>query len=173
VSGHPIPVIHEGNMFYEWTKMSYTKMHELRVRDMKEKDFWHLSGYLMAFRKEAMGEIPFAKGAVDAIMSIMLKEKGALVYAPDAIVYVKAPTNTKDFIAQKARVRAGYMNLPKMPRTAGSEIASFPSELFKINITRWPAFIFCGFVYAYSWIKAKFIKGKSLNEVWKVPESTK
>lgn len=172
VSGKPMPIIPEGNLFYDWTIMSYNKIHELRIKEHKEGVFWHLSGYLLAFNKVAFEELPFAKGAVDAVMGQSLLKKGKIAYADDALVYVKAPTNIKDFVAQKARVRAGFANL-KGTRTAQSEISSFLPELFKIKIWRWPKFIFCAFVYTYCWIKGRFIKNKSLDKIWKVPESTK
>ena len=176
VSGHPLPIIEEGNLFYEWTNMSYEKIHQLRLDEDKEEKFWHLSGYLLAFRKEALacGLPEDKKGAIDAWMGKIIKDGGWKIrYAHDAFVMVKAPTTIKDFIIQKARVRAGYAVLPNMPRSVGSEISSFPKELFRISILRWPAFITCAFIYAWCWIKAKFIKGKSLNEVWQIPESTK
>jgi glycosyltransferase involved in cell wall biosynthesis len=180
VSGHPVPIIPKDNLFYDWTVMSYNKMDELRAKQYVDGTFWHMSGYLLAFRKETMfgREIPFAKGAVDAVMSQMIKGAGEvyggdIAYAPNALVYVKAPTTIKDFIAQKARVRAGYAALPNAPRTAGSEVGSFIPEMFKIKIWRWSAFIACGFIYAWCWIKGKLIKDRPLQEIWKIPESTK
>ena len=175
VSGRPMAIIPESNFFYDWTQMSYRKIHDIRVKENKEGTFWHMSGYLLAFRKWALGTLPEdKKGAIDAWMGSIIKENGwKIVYTPEAIVHVKAPTTIKDFIAQKARVRAGYALLPKGPRTAQSEIKSFPGELLKIKIWRWPKFIACGFIYAWTWIKGNKIKNKSLKEIWKVPESTK
>ncbi|MEI7616388.1 MAG: hypothetical protein WCJ54_06705, partial [Actinomycetota bacterium] len=61
-----------------------------------------------------------------------------MVYEPEAKVFVKAPLNIKDFIKQKARVRAGYYVLikqtKKAPRTLGREIFWLPGELVKIPI---------------------------------------
>ena len=125
-----------------------------------------------------MPKIPFIKGAVDALMGKIIKDNGyKLTYEPNAKVYVKCPTNIKDFLAQKARVRAGYAYLPKgeAPRSMKREIFYLPAELFRIPIWRWPKFIFCGFVYLYSWWKGKYLAktDKSLEEIWKTPESTK
>lgn len=177
VSGNPIPIIPKNNLFYDWTLMSYRKIGEIREKEVKTKKYnVHLSGYLLAFRKEALKKVPFAKGAVDAWMGKIIKDNGyGLTYEPKAKVYVKCPTTIKDFLIQKARVRAGYQYLPKGPRTIKSEIFYLPVELFKIPIWRWPKFIFCGFVYLYSWIKGKYLAktNKSLEEIWKTPESTK
>lgn len=177
VSGNPIPIIPKNNLFYDWTIMSYRKIGEIREEEIKTKNYnVHLSGYLMAFRKEALKEVPFAKGAVDAWMGKIIKEKGyKLSYEPEAKVNVQAPLTIKDFLAQKARVRAGYAFLPKGPRTVKKEILYFPGELFKIPLLRWPKFIFSAFVYTYSWIKGFYLAktNKSLVEIWKTPESTK
>ena len=175
VSGNPIPIISKSNLFYDWTQMSYRKIGEIREKESKE-GFCHLSGYLLAFRKEALKEIPFAKGAIDAVMGNEVRKAGWRIdYAPDALVYVKTPLTIRDFIAQKARVRAGYAALKDKPRTAGSEMLYFPKELLKIPVGRWPKFIICAFVYAYCWAKGWYMTktNKTLQQIWKVPESTK
>lgn len=178
VSGNPIPKISKGNVFHDFTIMSYRKLHEERLKQDKKGTFWHLSGYLLAWRKGALPKVPFAKGAVDAWMGKLIREGGwKLKYAPKAFVYVKAPENTQDFIAQKARVRAGYYFLPKddMPRTIKKELLWLPKEFFKVPFWRWHKFIYSGFVYAYSWKKGKDMakNNNSLEEIWKVPKSTK
>ena len=176
VSGHPIPLIPRTDLFYDWTLMSYRKSHDLRLQESKEGRLWHLSGYLIAFKKEALGSLPNAKGAVDAGMGKIIKDNGyKMLYEPDAKVYVKAPLTISDFIKQKARVRAGFYLLSKGPRTVRSEIWYLPEELIKIPLHRWPKFIFSGFVYLYSWIKGYYLAktNASLSKIWKVPESTK
>ena len=124
----------------------------------------------------ALPLVPFAKGAVDAWMGKIVKESGyRLTYEPNAFVYVKAPLTIKDFLAQKARVRAGYFFLPEAPRSMNSEIFYLPGEMLKVPIQRLPKFLFSGCIYAYSWIKGKSMakSNKSLEEIWKTPESTK
>ena len=177
VSGNPIPIIPKDNLFHDWTKMSYRKIGKIRETEVENKTFnVHLSGYLLAFRKKALKEVPFAKGAVDAWMGKIIKEGGyKLTYEPHAKVYVKAPLNVKDFLIQKSRVRAGYAYLPKAPRTMKGEIFYFPRELFKIPFWRWHKFFICGLVYLYSWINGKYMASanKSLEQIWKTPKSTK
>ena len=177
VSGCPMPIINDKNLFYDWTIMSYRKMDEIRKKEDKEGIFWHLCGYLLAFKKSAYKEIPEnMKGAIDAWIGKLMKDNGAkIVYAPYALVYVNAPTNTKDFIAQKARVRAGFSALPNMSRTAIGEMNSFPKEFLKVPTWRKHKFIYCAFVYLWSWIKGKwmFKTNKPLNYIWRVPKSTK
>ncbi len=176
VSGNPIPILPKNNLFYDWTMMSYRKSGELRKQQSEQGTFWHMSGYLLAFRKKALPQVPFAKGAVDAWMGKIIKNNGyKIVYEPEAKVLVKTPLTIKDFIRQKARVRAGYNLIPNPPRTAGSEIIYLPKELLKIPITRYPKFLLSGSIYLFSWIKGWYLAktNKSLNQIWKVPESTK
>jgi len=176
VSGRPIPVIPKENLFYDWTIMSYRKIGEVREVATKQGNFWHLSGYLLAFRKKALPSVPFAKGAVDAWMGRIIQQNGyKMVYEPEAEVLVKAPLTVKDFVAQKARVRAGYYLIPKGPRTVRGEIMWLPKEFFRTPISRWPQFIISGMVYLYSWLKGWYMArtNKSLQDIWKVPESTK
>lgn len=176
VSGKPVPIIPRDNLFYDWTIMSYRKIGEVREAATKQGTFWHLSGYLLAFRKEALPSVPFAKGAVDAWMGRIIQQNGyRMVYEPSAEVFVKAPLTIKDFIAQKARVRAGYCLIPKGPRTVRREIAWLPREFFKIPLQRWPLFLIAGNVYLYSWLKGWYMAktNRSLQDIWKVPESTK
>lgn len=176
VSGHPIPIIPKNNLFYDWTIMSYKKSHELRIKESNEGSLWHLSGYLIGFKKQALQRVPFAKGAVDAWMGKIIKDNGyKMLYEPNAVVYVKAPLTVSDFIKQKARVRAGFYLLPKGPRTVSKEIFWFPRELLKVPIHRWHKFFFSGFVYLYSWIKGWYMAktNKSLHQIWQTPKSTK
>jgi len=176
VSGNPIPIIPLNNLFYDWTIMSYRKIGKIREKETKKGTFWHLSGYLLAFRKKALPQVPFAKGAVDAWMGKIIKENGfKMVYEPKAKVFVKAPLNISDFIAQKSRVRAGYYLLPKGPRTLKKEIYWLPREMTKIPFYRLNKFLFSGIIYTYSWFKGFYLAktNKSLHQIWKTPKSTK
>ena len=176
ISGNPIAIIPKDNLFYDWTKMSYRKIGEVRQAETRQGKFWHLSGYLLAFRKKALPSVPFAKGAVDAWMGRIIQQNGyIMVYEPEAKVFVKAPLTIKDFIAQKARVRAGYYLLPKGPRTVKKELLWLPKELISIPLRNWLKFVASGAVYLYSWLKGWYLArtNKSLVEIWKVPESTK
>lgn len=176
VSGNPMPLIQKNNLFYDWTVMSYRKAGKLREEQSRKGTLWHLSGYLLAFRKKALSRVPFAKGAVDAWMGKIIQNKGyKMKYEKQARVYVKAPTTIKDFINQKARVRAGFYLLLKSPRKLSKEILWFPKELVKIPLIRWHKFIFSGLIYLYSWIKGWYLAKtkKSLHEIWKIAESTK
>lgn len=180
VSGNPVPVISRNSIFYDWTIMSYRKANDLRIRESENGAFWHLSGYLCAFRKIALRRIPLVKGAVDAWMGKIIADNGfKIIYEPDAKVLVKAPTTIRDFINQKARVRAGYFFLAKKrgrsPRRIKTEFMYFFPELFRIPFFKWPAFLFSAMIYSYAWLKGWyfFVSNKSLHQIWRRINSTK
>ena len=106
---------------------------------------------------------------------VILQNGFKMVYEPEAEVFVKAPLTIKDFVAQKARVRAGYYLIPKGPRTVTGEIVWLPKEFLKIPLGRCPQFVISGCVYLYSWLKGWYMarSNKSLQHIWKVPKSTK
>ena len=112
-----------------------------------------------------------------AVLKPYIKENGyKLVYEPNAKVHVKAPTNVHDFLAQKARVRAGFLLMPSGgPRTIGREVLWFPRELLRVPVSKWPKFIISGFVYLWSWGRGWWYAktNKSLNQIWQTPISTK
>ena len=180
VSGNPIPSLPRKNLFYEWTVMSYKKMNQIRLDEDKKGIFWHMSGYLCAYRKEALPILPLAKGAVDALMGNFIKEKGyKITYEPKAEVFVKAPLTATDFINQKARVRSGFYSLgakyKNRPRKMKSEIIYFPKEMLKVKTGRLPAFFYSAFIYLYAWLKGWYLfkKKASLKQTWKHIISTK
>ena len=59
------------------------------------------SGYLYAFRKNLIDKIPENALAEDAVISHMIYEQGyKTAYTPNAKVFIKYPTNMKDWIIQ-------------------------------------------------------------------------
>ncbi len=182
VSGRPLPVLPKTNKFYRWSIMSYTRMHEIRLKEDEAGEFWHVSGYLFAHRKKAVDLLPKGvKGSTDGTMGWSTKSKGYRIsYEPKAKVYVKCPLNSRDFINQKARARTGFYQLKKRygipPRTVKSELKMLPEEIKKLKSFR-EVFNFgaVGIVYLISWLKAWWYikRDVSVLKVWKHIESTK
>jgi cellulose synthase/poly-beta-1,6-N-acetylglucosamine synthase-like glycosyltransferase len=183
VSAQPLPVLPKNNLFYDWTIMSYKKMHERRLKESRGGNFWHVTGYLCAYRKEAMGEIPLdMKGAVDSVMGIIVRNKGYnIVYEPTALVYVKAPLTVRDFVKQRARIRAGYYQVKEkfemQPRKFANEFVYLPKEMLvrAKSPRKFFSFIFIGLVYFYSWLYGWWLikTKKPLGTIWKRVDSTK
>jgi cellulose synthase/poly-beta-1,6-N-acetylglucosamine synthase-like glycosyltransferase len=86
--------------------------------------FFPVSGYLWGIKRSFLEKLPITKvdfglGILpentlvdDAYISYLVYNQGGkLAYAEDAIVYVKYPTNLKDYMAQKKRSTGGYVQL--------------------------------------------------------------
>lgn len=77
------------------------------------KSFFPMSGYIHAVRREALDTHPGSL-AEDAYISYQIRNKGyEIAYVPQAVAYVKFPTNLKDYYLQKVRSAGGYMHLKK------------------------------------------------------------
>jgi len=182
VSGRPVPIIQKNSIFYNWVKMSYKRMHELRMQECKENKFWHVSGYLCGIRKKAYVNIPVGSIIDDAVFGLLIWKNGwKVVYEPDARVLVKAPLTIKDFIRQRARNRAGFYQIRKrygiQSRSLFEELEKyFMKELKSISSVRELfTFVSIGIIYLLSWIMGfwQIITKQSPLEIWKPIKTTK
>lgn len=73
-----------------------------------------MSGYIMAIRNVELN-IPNNVLSDDAYISYTLRNKDYdIAYTPDAICYVKYPTNLKDYFKQKVRSLGGFKQLERL-----------------------------------------------------------
>jgi len=78
------------------------------------KTFFPMSGYIMA-TKNINIEIPQGVLSDDAYISYYIRNKGLdIAYAPNAVSYVKYPTNLRDYYKQKVRSIGGFKQLRRM-----------------------------------------------------------
>ena len=81
---------------------------------VSDKNFFPMSGYIMATRKE-FTNVPPNTLADDAYISYNIRNQGLeIAYEPRAIAYIKTPTTIKDYFKQKVRSLGGYIQLKKM-----------------------------------------------------------
>ncbi len=180
VSGKVVYKIPKNNFFFEWAKISERIFDEWRKSQDKQNKLWHPTGYLYAIRKGIVKKINPNALSDDAFIGYLIKKKGYLIkYEPKAKVYVKFPRSIKDFINQKARTRAGFLQLKKWfkfkGRTVFSELKFLKycrkfygtKKLFKL--------IAILLLYLIAWVKAYWIliRRKKLKEVWKRIKTTK
>jgi len=133
VTGRPVSVNNKENIFGYWSHLLCDAgAHEARLKRAKKREFLECSGYYWAFRNGIIKQFPIDV-AEDTIVPYLFREKGyKIAYAPEAIVYVKFPTNLRDFINQKKRTAKGheslskYFDIKKLPRTK-----SFKNELLE------------------------------------------
>ena len=183
VSGRPVP-INKRNNFWGYISYLLTDMADrLRKKLAKEGKFFVCSGYLYAIRKGPVKEIPPNILSDDAYASKIIWDKGyKIAYAPEAKVFVKYPTNLKDWLKQKVRSTGGYEQLKKI---FGKKVMrSFMQEAFGIlEVLKYPRslkeFIWTTFLIilrAYLWAKIFIdikLRKKQFREIWVRIESTK
>ena len=76
--------------------------------------FFPMSGYIMAIRNMDI-DIPSNVLSDDAYISYFIRNKGFdIAYAPEAICFVKYPTNLRDYFKQKVRSIGGFKQLARM-----------------------------------------------------------
>jgi cellulose synthase/poly-beta-1,6-N-acetylglucosamine synthase-like glycosyltransferase len=181
VSGKVIYQIPKNSLFYEWAKLSEKVFDKMRKIQDKKNELWHPTGYLYAIRNGLIKEIPSNVLSDDALIGYMIKSKGYLIkYEPKAKVYVKFPTSISDFIKQKSRTRAGFLQIKRWfgfeGRKISSEISIGSKDLFKVyGIRKLHKMLIVSFFYLISWIRAYWLifRRKSFEKIWERIETTK
>jgi cellulose synthase/poly-beta-1,6-N-acetylglucosamine synthase-like glycosyltransferase len=158
--------------------------HNERLKRRKNKKFIDCSGNLIGLRAGIIKELPADLLSEDAYMSHYVWSKGFdTEYVPLAKVFVKYPTNLKDWIKQKRRSAGGYPQLNKYFKKT-PKMRSFSSEVIKgpvyaINYAKnlkelsWSLVLFP--IRLYLWILTFYdkISKKNFKQIWQRVESTK
>lgn len=121
VTGKPATLDARDNKYGFWAHVAFAGIDNTRRKLSQRKKFFECSGYLFAIRKNVVLDFPL-ETSEDSIIPYLFWKKGYRVeYADKAEVYVKNPSNWKDYLAQKVRNIKGHENLnkiaPDMPRT--------------------------------------------------------
>jgi biofilm PGA synthesis N-glycosyltransferase PgaC len=155
------------------------------MKFVKKRSFFPVSGYLFAMRKTDIRS-PEDTLVEDAYFSYAIFNSGRKIeYEPEAEVYVKYPTNLKDYFKQKKRSAGGYVQLYKYGVVKKeTKTRSFWRELeyfwFPIKYAKslkqffWSLTLYP--IRLWQWILIHWeqkIKKKSFLETWVRVESTK
>lgn len=110
VSGHPISLSPRDTVLGYWSHLlTEAGAHRARLRRDCAGKFLLCSGYLFAFRRKLIDEVPGDALAEDAVVSHLIAQQGYQIrYAPEAHVFVKYPTTYSDWLRQKVRSAGGY-----------------------------------------------------------------
>ena len=180
VTGRPIPINPPENKFGYWAQLLYNGIHKTRLKLNKEKEFFQSTGYLFAIRSDIIKEIPLDVPE-DAIIPYLIWKKGYRnLYAPEAKVYVKYPTNWDDWTKQRIRTIKAHENInklfPDMPRTKSFFNEIKEGALFALLQPRtlgeffWTADLFLARLYIY-YKSFKEIKDKKVfDPAWRDQE---
>lgn len=152
---------------------------DARARRAKKEQFIELPGYLWAFRKKLVTEIPY-NAAEDSVIPLAIFNKGYKVaYVPESEVYVHGPTNVKDWLSQKTRTAKAHEKLKNVKgaplmKTFGNEIregVKFSLRYKYKNVKERFWLLQLMFLRVYMWLKLKTMPAYGDN--WKPAESTK
>ncbi|MEK6792515.1 MAG: glycosyltransferase family 2 protein [Nanoarchaeota archaeon] len=185
VTGRPVPVENKKTMFGYWANFLFDAAHRIRQKAFDNKEFIECSGYLFAFRKSQVKEIPLDV-AEDSVIPYFFAEKGYLIgYASKAEVYVKNVDTWKDWVKQKTRTSKAHATLDKYVDTSKiKRVKSFSNESKGIfNLLSYPRNLKEGwwsillvFSRFYMWIRVFWdtkLKSKYYGDNWERVDSTK
>ena len=121
ITGKPVPIDERNSKYGYWAHFVFSGIHRARKIYSEKKQFFECSGYLFAIRKGVILDFP-KETSEDSIIPFLFWKKGyKIAYADKADVYVKNPSNWKDWLNQKVRNIKAHENLnkiaPDMPRT--------------------------------------------------------
>ena len=136
VSGHPVSINDKNNLLGYWSHfLNDVGAHQIsRKKRYEQGKFIECTGYLFAFRNGIINEFP-KDVAEDTIVPYLMYELGyKIAYAENALVYVKWPTNIKDWIKQKKRAADAHSKLTKYVKNF-PKVKSFKSEIIEGTFT--------------------------------------
>ena len=186
VCGRVVPTNSRNTLTGYWAHLlADAGAHKIRKKLSNQDKFLECSGYLFAFRRGLIKEIPLDVAEDSYIPYIIYKKGYKIKYSPEAIVYVKNPENIPDFIKQRIRTAKAHTSLskyfpdfPKM-KSFKNEIkeGSFSALKYPKTIKEffWTLELF--FIRGYIWIKKfydeRVISRSIYTDGWERIESTK
>ncbi len=182
VSGRPVSLNSKKTILGYWAYVLTETANKRRLLALKNKKRFFCSGYLFAIRKNLFSSLQEEILSEDGFISHNVYKKDFLIdYSPKSKVYVKYPSNLKDWIIQKKRSAGGYNQIKNL---TGVEIRSFKKEslggfgllnyISSLKEFFWLVLLFFFRVYLWVLIYQDInIKKKSHKEIWKRIESTK
>ncbi len=182
VTGRPVSISERNSMLGYWSHLLTEAAHKTRIR--RKDKFIDCSGYLYATRN-IIKEIPKDSLSDDAVISHLIWEKGYKIdYEPKAEVYVKYPTNFRDWIKQKKRSAGGYNQITQFFGKT-EKMRSFSREIifgwykaltYPKNIKEfiWTLLLFIARLYLWILIYVDInLKKEEFKKTWQRVESTK
>ncbi|MFC1685668.1 glycosyltransferase [Nanoarchaeota archaeon] len=184
-TGRPVPVEDKKTKYGYWANFLFYAAHLLRKNASASNSFIECSGYLFAFRKNKIDQIPLDV-AEDSVIPYSFWERGYKIgYSDKAHVYVTNVSNWKDWITQKIRTSKAHETLEKYVDTKTTPrvknftneakgiiwLLSYPKSLKEAFWTMQLAF-----ARLYMWVNVHWdikLKNKTYQDAWERIESTK
>jgi cellulose synthase/poly-beta-1,6-N-acetylglucosamine synthase-like glycosyltransferase len=172
VFAQPIPLKNPGGSCYGVTRLIWRLHHIISMLDAPK-----FSGELCAIRTAYLPEIP-ENTATDEpyIERAIRKRHKSTLYAPEALVYIRCPTNIVDIVKQRKRIWIGHMQLQS---TTGYKVStsSFRNILRAVSALRRSETIYLlpgGLLETVAYLEARILFSKgTIPFVWEPIKSTK
>jgi cellulose synthase/poly-beta-1,6-N-acetylglucosamine synthase-like glycosyltransferase len=184
VSGHPVSVNPRDTTLGYWSHLLTDSIHRMRVARSRAGRFLLCSGYLFAFRRKLVDQVPADALAEDAVVSHRIAQQGySIRYVPEARVYVRYPTTYSDWLRQKTRSAGGYAQAyvrqsPVRMRSAWLELKT--GTLMALQYPRsarelvWTLLLFAARLHLWLHVLVKVrLLQRPLDKLWQRVESTK
>lgn len=178
ITGHP--VISDTMKNDIWGKIAIENCaiwDGVRKSQANELATWTLSGYLFAIKTKDLPEkIPIKLAAEDAFLGISLLLSGKkMEYEPNALVYVKYPSNIQDYYRQKSRTRSGWAQIFKSAPEQMESLRSLQrqvifSRIYHGNYISLLCFIVDNLIWFLDYL---FTRNSANRHIWQSVDSTK
>jgi len=178
ITGHPI--VSDTMKNGVWKKIAVENCSiwdEVRKTQANELATWALSGYLFAIKTKDLPEkIPVKLAAEDAFLGISLLLSGKkMEYESNALVYVKYPSNIRDYYRQKSRTRSGWAQIFKFAPEQMKSLRSLQrqvifSRIYQGNYVSFLCFILDNLIW---FLDHLFTRNNSNRHIWQSADSTK
>jgi len=176
VGSKPVPINPSANAFCEWFAHELWNIHHIVNVKVAPK----ISGELMALRVGVVREMPPNIINDDFYLEQLFLVRGFKVaYAPNCVVYLKAPASIRDIIRQRRRIYLGHYQLKLLlgvkPSTARLSSMKYMFEAMPYKSIKSHAYLaFAIFIQliAYVLSKSDLLRGQ-ISNIWKMVESTK
>lgn len=107
VYAQPVPFKESHRICYGIVNVIWRLHHAISLRQEPK-----LSGELCAIRTSCLQEIPENIATDEPYIELAIRKQGYdILYVPEALVYIRCPTNTVDLLKQRKRILLGHMQL--------------------------------------------------------------
>jgi len=183
-TGHPVSASPRDTMLGYWSHLLTDSAHRVRLKRGHAGQFLLCSGYLFAFRRALIGDIPIDALAEDAVISHEIAQAGyRICYVPEAQVFVKYPTTYRDWLRQKVRSAGGYaqdyirkspfsMRSARLEVVEGTRLAlAYPRNLRELI---WTLLLFAARLHLWLLVFWNVrVRHRPLKTLWQRVETTK
>ncbi len=177
VTGNPVSIDSRENKFGYWSHFLFAGGNKVREKLSRKGKFFEFTGYLQAIRNGVILDCPEGTSD-DVIIPYLFWKKGyKLKYLEKAEVYVKNPSNWKDWVNQKIRNIKAHENIdnitsdfPRM-KTFSNEIKAGILFLFDYPQNPkeflWTIQLYFARLYIYSKAFKEIRQNKKYKDDWR------